>query len=278
MSADSEERLTRKQRRERARADRRGLERQESQRQKRRRRLLQLGGVAGAAVVVIIVIVVISASGGGGHPSSNGTKPANDAVRLVDSELAGIPQSGNVLGRASAPVAMQEFGDLQCPICKQFALGAFPTLIQKYVRTGKLKIEFHSMQTATREPSVFNEQQVAAVAAGKQNLMWYYVELFYHQQGEEDSGYVTPTFLHERAEQVPGLSLSQWEEERRDPKLAEQLERDKEAVGEHGFTGTPSFVLGKTGGASHTLTSFTAGQLDEASALFAPEIEKALKS
>ena len=65
-----------------------------------------------------------------------------------------------------------------------------PTLIQKYVRTGKLRIEYHSLETATREPEVFKTQQEAAYAAGKQNLGWYFIETFYHEQGEEDSGYV----------------------------------------------------------------------------------------
>jgi protein-disulfide isomerase len=134
------------------------------------------------------------------------------------------------------------------------------------------------METATREPAVFQEQQTAALAAGKQNLMWHYVELFYRQQGEEDSGYVTPTWLRERAEQISGLNVAKWEEERHDPALATELEKDKEAVGENGFTGTPSFVIGKTGGPTHTLTNFTTGQLEDASALFEPEIEKALKS
>ncbi len=88
-------------------------------------------------------------------------------------------------------MTLKYFGDLECPICKEFTLGVLPTLIQKYVRTGKLKIEYHSLETATREPEIFKTQQVAAYAAGKQNLAWDFIELFYHEQGEEDSGYVT---------------------------------------------------------------------------------------
>jgi protein-disulfide isomerase len=273
------QRPSRKEQREQARAERKALEAQQSQQQARRKRYMQLGGVAIAALVVIGIVVAISASGGSksAAPPKN-SAGANKAQQEVSSLLAGIPQSGNVLGNPNAPVTMQYFGDLECPICREFSIGALPTLIEKYVRTGKLKLEFRSMETATREPSVFNEQQTAALAAGKQNLMWHYIELFYHQQGEENSGYVTPTYLHERAEQVPGLNIAKWEEQRHDPKLVEQIEKDKEAVGEHGFSGTPSFLLSKAGGPTHTLTSFTTSQLDEASALFEPEIEKLLKA
>ncbi len=68
------------------------------------------------------------------------------------------------------------------------------------------------METATREKETFQTQQIAALAAGKQNLMWNFVELFYHEQGEEDSGYVTESYLQGLAAQVPGLNLSQWSE------------------------------------------------------------------
>jgi protein-disulfide isomerase len=277
-STGQQGRPTRKEQREQARAERKALEQQQTEQQARRKRLMQIGGIVGVAIVVIAVVVAISASGGGSTaPTSNTQSSAKKAQTEVTALLAGIPQSGNVLGNPNAPVTLQYFGDLQCPICRDFTLGALPTVIEKYVRAGKLKIQYRSMQTATREPAVFNEQQTAALAAGKQNTMWHYVELFYHQQGEEDSGYVTPKFLRERAEQIPGLNVAKWEEERHNPKLGEEIEKDKEAVGENGFTGTPSFLLGKTGGATHKIEANTTPSLEEASALFEPEINKALK-
>ena len=90
-------------------------------------------------------------------------------IAKVVSEIGGIPQNGNTLGSPKAPVTLEYFGDLECPICKEFTLGALPTLIQKYVRTGKLKIEYRNLETATREPETFKTQQSAALAAGKQN-------------------------------------------------------------------------------------------------------------
>ena len=111
-------------------------------------------------------------------------------------------------------MTLQYFGDLECPICKEFTLGALPTVIQKWVRTGKVKIEYRSLETATREPEVFKTQQVAALAAGKQNKMWNFIETFYHEQGEEDSGYVNESYLQGLAQQVPGLNLATWTSDR----------------------------------------------------------------
>jgi protein-disulfide isomerase len=261
--------LTRKERREQARSERKAMEAAAAQAAKRTR-MMQLGGVI-AAVVVIVVVILVATSGGKKEGLATGSQK-NSTVAAVTSEVGGIHQSGVVLGNPNAPVTMQYFGDLECPICKEFTLGALPPLIAKYVRTGKMKIEYHSMQTATHEQETFRTQQIAALAAGKQNLAWYFIELFYHEQGQEDSGYVTESYLQGLAEQVPGLNLPNWSAARNDPELAEQITHDTQTVTQRGFTGTPSFLIGKTGG---PLTQLSPESYTEASA-FTPTIDKLL--
>jgi len=270
---DHESDLTRKQRREQAREQRKAMEEAAATKGAQRKRLIQLGGVAG--VVVVIVAIILLATGSGGSKSAPAPKSAtaNAAAAEVRSLLQGIPQNGITLGNPSAPVTIQYFGDLECPVCKQFTLGALAPVIGKYVRTGKVKIEYRSMQTATRERETFQTQQVAALAAGKQNLMWHYVELFYHEQGEEGSGYVTESYLQGLAAQVPGLNLSNWSSARNDPAYANQVISDAQAANQSGFTGTPSFLIGKTGGSTQKLEN---PSLTDASS-FEPIIEKLLK-
>lgn len=207
-------------------------------------RRLQLGAVAVAVAVAMVLLVVMSpakkaALGAGGRAS---------AVAAVESLIGGIPQRGDVLGAPNAPVTLAYFGDLECPFCREFTLSALPTIIRKWVRTGKLRIEYRSMETATKEPKVFATQQVAALAAGKQNKLWYYIELFYHEQGEEDSGYVTEQYLQGLARQAPGLELAQWMSDRNDPTLVDRVEADRHLAKKLRFPGTPSLFFGKTGG------------------------------
>jgi protein-disulfide isomerase len=245
---EDEQDLTRKQRREQARDQRKALEEAEAAGMQRRRRLIQLGSVAAAVVVVIVVILVATSGGGSKTPLPPTTNPEKSpAVKTVDVLLNGIPQDGNTLGSPKAPVTMQYFGDLQCPICKDFTLGALPKLIQKYVRTGKLKIEYRNLETATREPETFRTQQTAALAAGKQQKGWYYIELFYHQQGEEGSEYVNEQYLQTLAKQTPGLNLANWTTARNDGGFTNTITSDAQAANNAGFNGTPSFLLGKTG-------------------------------
>jgi protein-disulfide isomerase len=270
---DSESDLTRKERREQARASRKAIEEAEAGQAAQRKRLIQLGAVAGGVVAIIAIILVATGSGSKNPPAPK-SAAASSALATVTTMLQGIPQKGNVLGNPNAPVTMQYFGDLECPFCKQFTVTTLPTIIQKYVRTGKLKLEYNSMETATKDPETFRTQQIAAYAAGKQNLAWYFIELFYHEQGEEDSGYVTESYLQGLAAQVPGLNLSAWSEARNDPAYANQIVSDAQAVTQNGFTGTPSFLLGKSGG---TLHKFESASLTEAGP-FEAAIEKQLKA
>jgi protein-disulfide isomerase len=253
MSSEfGEEDLTRKQRRDQARAQRKAMEEAAAAGAARRMRLTQLGIVVSVVVVAIVVVLIVTSGGSkGGIPVSKTEK--NSVTKEIGTLLAGIPQSGNVLGSPTAPVTLKYFGDLECSICKEFTLGALPSVIPKWVRTGKLRIEYHSMQTATPEPETFKTQQVAAYAAGKQDKAWYFIETFYHEQGEERSGYVTEKYLQGIASQVPGLNLAQWTSDRGDPELANEITTDAQAVNNNGFTGTPSFLIGKTGGAMSKL-------------------------
>jgi protein-disulfide isomerase len=269
-----EEDLTRKQRRDQARAQRKELEEAEASRAVRRTRLTQLGIVVAVVVVAIVVVLIATGGGKGTAPAKPGSAKANQNVAAVSSLLDGIPQNGIVLGNPKAPVTLQYFADLECPICKDFTLGALPSLIQHWVRGGQLQIEYRSLETATREQEVFRSQQVAALAAGKQNKLWPFVELFYHEQGEENTGYVTEQYLQGLAQQVPGLNLTQWAAARSEPALVSQITTDAQVASAQGFTGTPSFLIGKTGGAAQKLEY--ASLTDPAS--FNAAIEKLLKA
>jgi protein-disulfide isomerase len=209
---------------------------------------LVLGALMLSASLVIAAPRAVSA----GTQASVSARSALDSTATehasITSLLRGIPENGNVLGKPTAPVTLVWFGDLECPICRAFVLGALPSVIRRWVRSGDLRIVYASLETATREPETFLEQQVAAYAAGAQHKAWYYIEIFYHEQGEEDTGYVTERYLDGIARQVPGLNFARWARARKLSKYPAQIEGDAQAAYKLGLTGTPSFQIGHTGG------------------------------
>ena len=219
-----------------------------------------LGGVLVLAVVIVAVAIAISTSGGNSNSSSKpGSAAAKADATAVGNLLAGIPQSGTTLGNPKAPVTITEYADLECPVCDAFALptirstpdgtpgsGYFDQLVNQYVRPGKAKIVYRSLETATGNgpnSGMWTQQQAAAYAAGLQNKAWQYIELFYYQQQSETSSYVNPSFLQSIAQEVPGLNLASWQANRQSPTLEAQVTKDGQVGQASGFTSTPTIVV-----------------------------------
>jgi len=196
-----------------------------------------------ALVPVLLIAATFAAVALAGVSSSDGV--SHERVRKeVSALLAGIPQDGRTLGSPRAPITLWIFADLECPTVKRFVETSLPSLVETWVRNGTMNIEYRSLQTDTVDEGTFFEQEVAALAAGKQDRMWNFLLTFLHQQGEEDTEYATDEFLGDIGAQVPGLERGSWRRDREDPLLFKQV-----AVGVHtahvnGFQATPSFLLG----------------------------------
>jgi protein-disulfide isomerase len=199
--------------------------------------------------------------------------PYQQAIRIihpmehrdgVSALLADVPQSANALGQPAAPVTLEYFGDLQCPYCRDFALEVLPSLVGRWVRSGQLRVRSRALQAATSDREVFVAQHVAALAAGRQDKAWYFIETFYEQQGPENSGYVTDDFLGGIAGQIPGLDLGRWAEDRRDPQLSDEIADDARAARDAGLRGTPSFLIGAGAEAMSQLSASDPSDFDAA--------------
>ncbi len=194
---------------------------------------------------VVVVVAAIAFSSGGGTPSGppQSDKAQKALAAQVGQLLSGIPQSGARLGNPKAPVTITYYGDLQCPVCATFSLnGGFPQLVANDVRSGKVQVVYRAFQTATTDPSIFQTQQTAALAAGGQQHFWDFTELFYHEQGGEGTGYVTESYLDGLARQIPGLKYSTWFSARNSSALNSQVQADQQAATSVPVQGTPTLI------------------------------------
>jgi hypothetical protein len=211
------------------------------------------------AVPVVVVAIIVATSGGPSVAESKSFSSAEkSAIRRTEALLGGVPQQGAALGDPKAPVTLQLFGDLQCAEVRQTMLGAIPVLIRHWVRDGKLRIVYRSIQTDTHDGPEFREQHVAALAAGQQGKMWTFIDLFYREQQPQNTGYVDDDFLEGIAEQA-GVDLRRWAEEREAEGWASEIESDEALFWSTEFSRriTPLFLIGPTGGEAHPLNHFS---------------------
>ena len=250
-----------------ARARREQREREQAQAQRRRRRLLQLGSLVGLAAAVVIALALVS-QGSQAEPNASAGAAvvgASDARAMLD----GIAQSGTSLGDPKAPMVLTEFADLQCPFCRDFALNVLPQVVQRYVRTGKLRLELRMRGFLGPDSEVAAR---AAYAAAARDRMWNFIDVFYRNQGTENTGYVTSSFLSRiaAASGVPAKAILASGSSSSARKAVQAAEAEATAAG---LSSTPSFLLGKRGGKGAPLAI---SSLDAAS--FTAALDAALRS
>jgi len=202
--------------------------------------------VLGAALVVAVLVVlgVISVvdrpTPPGPATSATTATPADPVAAARAAVPRRQPDDPLALGRVDAPVVVAEWGDFQCPFCRLFATDTEPALLDRYVATGKVRLEWHDYAYLGPE-SVLGAR--AARAAGRQGKFWPFHDVLYREQPRENSGAVTEASLSAQAQRL-GLDVTRFRADLADPAIARAVAEDQAAGTRIGVTGVPSFVIG----------------------------------
>jgi protein-disulfide isomerase len=235
---------TRKEERERARAERKRKEQEAALHAQRKRRLMYLGGGLLVLIAGVAIVIAVASSGGSGSGTSSSSGSGVKGAAAVQAEYAGIPQKENVLGASNAPATMMVFADMQCPFCAEFETKLFPKLVNRYVRPGKLKVIFQPIAIIGQD-SVAGARAVGS--AGQQSKLFNYASLFYLNQRQENTGYVTDDFMTNLAKAIPGLDVAKWKADLSSDSVTNMLSRAQTAAQTAGVNSTPTFLVAKTG-------------------------------
>jgi protein-disulfide isomerase len=191
--------------------------------------VLAFAGAAAAAVALIVVALLFR---------SGSDAPAPSPTSGV--ELAGIPQDDRVLGDPAATVTMIEYSDPQCPACRSYTEDMFPTVVDEYVRPGKITTEFRGFP-------FIGPDSVKALrfiyAAGLQDKLWQLQEALYRNQGGENAGWVTDELLRQVAGEIPGLDVDKLFVDAESDEIVQETESAGAAAQAAGITGTPTFLI-----------------------------------
>jgi protein-disulfide isomerase len=198
-------------------------------------------GIVGIVAAVALAFVVTSGSSSSSTPNVS-TLP--DAAASL-AEFKGIPQRGNVLGKPSAPVTLVQYIDLQCPACRAFETEVMPSIVQRYVRSGKLKVE--SRPIAFIGPDSLLGRR-ATIAAGRQNRLYDFAQLLYANQGAENSGWLNEDMVSSAAKSIPGVDVQALLDESNSSEVETAAKTYESQATADGVRGTPALYVGKTGG------------------------------
>jgi protein-disulfide isomerase len=221
------------------------------------RRILLLAGVLAVALVVVIAAIAL---GGGSKTAKN--DPTVTTTPSSSSFLAGVPQHGAALGRQDAPATVYVFEDPQCPYCREWSLGALPSAVAKYVKTGRMKLVWEGIPIIGQNSLA---GLTAAYAAGNQNKLWNLVDQLYQRQGAENSGWITESTLREAAA-AAGVDADQMLKDAQTQPVSSQITAAETTANNDRVGGTPTFVVVTKSGTPKQLqlTALSAEAFDSA--------------
>lgn len=198
--------------------------------------------LAAIAISLVLAVGITWANSDTRDVSRGSTLPtASEAMAAFQ----GIPQRGLALGRRGAPVTVVEFVDLQCPYCRQFELEALPSLIDEQVRSGNVRVEIRGL--AFLGPD--SERGLRAVlAASRQDKMFEMMELLYHNQGVENSGWLSQELVEAAARSIRGLDVTRLVDDMDSASVSALLDAHAAEAARRGVDSTPTVLVGRTGG------------------------------
>ena len=230
-------------------------------------RALAIGGGSALAIVIAIVLGVGLSSGGGGGggvvsssdlqdlPATGSQSWAGSLAGAPDANglFKGIPQNKLVLGKPSAPVEMQMFIDVQCPICQRYEVDSLPTIVQKYIRTGKVQLHLQPWAFLGGAGSQSFSGRLGLIAASFQNKGFDYAKVLYDNQGPEESGWLTSDEMALIAASVNGLDIAQWQKDVNGSTAKSVAAATDALATQKKVSGTPTIFIGPTGGQLHDI-------------------------
>jgi protein-disulfide isomerase len=151
-----------------------------------------------------------------------------------------VGEGWHAMGREDAPVTLVEFTDYQCPFCRRFEGDTFSQLKKEYIDTGKVRfvsrdlpLDFHP-----NAPSA----AMAARCAGDQGKFWEIRNAMMLDTATDLGAGALTKYAEKVALDMPAFNRCM-----SDKKYTDAIQKDKTDAGAAGISGTPSFVIGKSG-------------------------------
>lgn len=166
-----------------------------------------------------------------------------EALQNLPTELA----DGQSLGSPDAPLTITLFEDFQCPFCLRYTAEDEPMIVDEYVKTGKVRLEFKHLPILGPE-SV--RAALAATCAADQNKFWEFHHRVFKKEADEgqlsnerlNRGHLSDENLRQIAQET-GLDMAAYDSCLNDPATQEKVTNQNREATELGINSTPTFLF-----------------------------------
>jgi protein-disulfide isomerase len=192
--------------------------------------------------ILLSLSLLASAAAPGKHLSSR-----DMAVALSSTDLGQFPAQGD----PAASVVLLEFASFECPYCRRHAEATFPQIVDKFVRTGKIRYVF--VYFPLDESDLERQLSTAAQCAQRQGRFWEMHDALFHDAPVADSTGLA------RSVAAIGLDAPEFQRCAHDAGVIAAIGAGKKLRERFGVRGTPWFVMARGGDGHWTDVSSTFG-------------------
>jgi len=192
---------------------------------------------------IFYLALVVIAVAGIGALSYMSRRPADREASPIDSTLPKVQSNGYVIGKASAPIEVIEFGDFECPSCARFATLTEPEVRSRLVDQGVIRFRFIDFPLSMHRNTWPASR--AAACADEQGKFWEMHDALFQSQDQwngETTSNPDPIFK-QLAKQI-GLNQQQFDQCVDSKKTQAKIQAHEQLAEQQHIQATPSFIIG----------------------------------
>ncbi len=227
-----------------------------------------IGSLRRAAVELSAAVLLVAACSRGDAAGSSGksTAAVAGAAPAAAPAAGGVADSisaradrGRILGDSTAKIWLVMASDFQCPFCKQWHDSSFSNIVQKYVKSGRVRMAYLNMPLSIHQFAVPAAE--AAMCASVQDKFWpMHDSLFATQHIWERLQ--SPASFFDTLANHNHVDMGPWRTCVSEHLTRPLIEADYDRARQTGVVSTPTFIIGATKLAS--ADADVAGALDAA--------------
>lgn len=192
-----------------------------------------LGLVAVAGAVAVWLGTRGNAGGGAAEPVDLGA--------IDDQELVDRAMEAAEMGDPNATVTILEFGDYQCPACRDFASFVKPQIDLAYIETGIAKFQYRDLPLVASHPHAFLAAR-ASWCADDQGQYWPYHDALFESQRDWAGATNAARRFNDLAEELD-LDSREFRSCLASDRHAERVTANRMLAERYGVGGTPTVIV-----------------------------------
>jgi protein-disulfide isomerase len=208
----------------------------------------------GWRIFSLVALLVLGVAGGAGAQNA-ASDVKTSGVETYQGTPVGFTADGQPFrGDPNAPLTLVEYTDFLCPFCERYFTQTLPMLVEKYGRTGHVKIVVRDFPLASLHPTASRGAVAARCVAEKGAArFWRMYEALFQTQREWNRLPDPTAFLGKLASQV-GADMTAYEACMASGRHDALVQQSVAAAQALGFTGTPTFqFVHQSSGKTYTL-------------------------